>query len=264
LRHLHQRFPTIDRVTTYGRAATLARRQQDDLLMLTAAGLKRVHLGLESGSDEVLAQVCKGTTAKDLITAGRKVLSAGLELCFYVMPGLGGERLRDAHVRGTAAVIGAVASVASARRPLVVRLRTVALPPGTPLAEQERSGQFAVPDDVAIAGELHDLIEQTSEARFELRSDHALNLLPELEGSLPQDRARLLALLGRYLSLPAGERAEFALGARLGIYRRLDDLDDAPLRELFAAQVGPTPVPGDEAGVRDMLAAAGSLRSRFI
>lgn len=261
---VRSRFPTVSRVTAYGRAATLARRRPADLAMLAAAGLTRVHIGLESGSDAVLEEVCKGTTGEELTRAGRQVLEAGLELCFYVMPGLGGRRLRDEHVRGTAAVLRAVAPAAPAERPLVVRLRTAAVAPGTPLAEEQPAGRFELPDDVEVAAELRDLLEAVGDARFELRSDHVLNLLPELAGSLPDDRDRLLGVVDAYLDLPPREQAELALGLRLGVYRRLADLHDEDRRAAFAAQVGAAGGADEAALTADMLRAARDLRSRFI
>jgi radical SAM superfamily enzyme YgiQ (UPF0313 family) len=265
LARLRERFPTVERVTTYGRAATLARRLPEDVRELAIQGLTRLHMGLESGADEVLSEVCKGATAEQSIVAGRNVLEAGMELCYYVMPGLGGRRLRAAHVAGTAAVIRAVAAAASPERPLVVRLRTAAVPPGTPLAEKERAGDFELPDDLDIALELRELLEQVGEARFELSSDHSLNMLMELAGSLPDDRPRLLAVLDRFLSLPAGEQAEFALGARLGVFRRLADLDDPRRRDVLRSQLGLHAAGSAGANdAREMLAAARDLRSRFI
>lgn len=264
LDEVRSRFPTVVRVTAYGRAATLARRKPADLAALRGGGLTRVHIGLESGADAVLREMSKGTTSEELVRAGRHVLEAGLELCFYVMPGLGGRRLRSEHVAGTAAVLRAVAPAAAPERPLVVRLRTAAVPPGTPLVEQERSGAFELPDDVEVARELREMLEQAGEARFELRSDHVLNLLPELAGSLPEDRGRLLAVLDAYLALPPRERAEFALGARLGVYRRLSDLHDEPARAVFAARAGGRVAADDTRAVRDMLRAARDLRARFI
>ena len=260
LERLRRRFPTIVRVTTYGRAATIARRCPADLERLVAAGLTRLHLGLESGADEVLTVICKGATSAELIEAGRKALTAGLELCFYVMPGLGGRELAEAHTRGTAAVLRAVASAAPEERPLVVRLRTTAVAPGTPLADRAAAGAVVLPDDVEVAAEVRSLIEQAGDSRFELRSDHALNLLQELEGSLPADRARLLALLDEFLSLSPRERAEFALGARLGIYRRLADRHDARLRAVLEAQAQDLALASED----ELLDAAARLRARFI
>ncbi|NLT92165.1 MAG: radical SAM protein, partial [Actinobacteria bacterium] len=122
VRRARERFPSVERVTTYGRAGTLARRAPDDLALLADAGLTRVHLGLESGADEVLMAVDKGCTSGDLIAAGRRVLEAGLELCFYLMPGLGGRADAAVHVEGSARVIREVAWSAPPLNPPVVRL----------------------------------------------------------------------------------------------------------------------------------------------
>ena len=64
IRRIRERFPSVERVTTYGRASTLARRAPEDLALLADAGLTRVHLGLESGADEVLMAIEKGCTER--------------------------------------------------------------------------------------------------------------------------------------------------------------------------------------------------------
>ena len=104
------------------------------------------------------------------------------------------------------------------------------------------------------------MLEQLGDVRLELRSDHALNLLPGLEGSLPGDRERLLGMLDEYLVLPRDEQARYAVGARLGLYRdlgdRLDPQRRALLEQQFAGYGRPT---ADE-----LLQVATALRARFI
>jgi hypothetical protein len=260
MRRVKERFPGVDRITTYGRASTMARRRPEQLALLRDAGLTRVHLGLESGADEVLMAIDKGCGSGDLIAAGGHVLEAGIELCFYLMPGLGGREAAAAHVAGSARVIAAVAAAAPAGNPLVVRLRTAAVVPGTPLAMREAAGEFTLPDDVEVAQELRDLLELLGDARLELRSDHALNLLPGLEGSLPGDRERLIAMLDEFLAMSRDEQARYAVGARLGIYRRLEDRRDAQRRAALEAQFAGYAEPSPD----ELLQAATALRARFI
>lgn len=260
IRRVKERFPSVERVTTYGRASTLARRTESQLALLVDAGLTRVHLGLESGADEVLMAIDKGCTGGDLIAAGEKVVGAGLELCFYLMPGLGGREAAAEHVAGSARVIRAVAAAAPAERPLVVRLRTAAVVPGTPLAEREAAGEFTLPDDVEVAQEIRDLLEALGDARLELRSDHVLNLLSDLDGSLPADRGRLLAMLDEFLALPPVEQGRFAVGARLGLYRSLADRLDPDRAAALDRQLGDYRDPSPD----ELLRAATALRSRFI
>ncbi len=202
----------------------------------------------------------KGCTSGDLIAAGERVLSAGLELCFYLMPGLGGRASAAAHVAGSARVIRAVAPAAPAGDPLVVRLRTAAVVPSTPLGARTAAGAFVLPDDIEVAQELRDLLDRLGDARLELRSDHMLNLLQELEGSLPRDRDRLIALLDGYLRWPRDDQARFAIGVRLGVFRRLADYDDPARRHALERQFAGYEQPSAD----ELLAAASALRSRYI
>ena len=70
-----------------------------------------------------------------------------------------------------------------------------------------------------------------------IRSDHVLNLLEEISGRLPADHQRLLDAVDRFLGLGDDERDAFIVGRRLGALRRLDDLDDPPLRARAEAQL---------------------------
>jgi len=260
VRRVRERFPGIERVTTYARAATLARRSPDGLREVREAGLTRVHVGLESGADAVLQRVAKGCTSEQAIAAGRKTLAAGFELCFYVMPGLGGRELSDEHARGTARVVRETAAAAAPERPLFVRLRTTAVSRGTPLDEARAAGRFELPDDVETAREIRSFLEALGDARLRLVSDHSLNLLPELEGDWPADRDRLFGVIDEFLGLPDDERAAFALGRRLGLYWTLDDRHD---RRRRLAVEGTIAGYGDP-GPAEILRAAAELRARCV
>jgi radical SAM superfamily enzyme YgiQ (UPF0313 family) len=93
LSHLKGCFPWVERVTSYGRSHTIARISDENLSLIAAAGLNRIHIGMESGSDLVLMNIKKGVDKKTQIKAGLKVKKAGMELSEYVMPGLGGVSL---------------------------------------------------------------------------------------------------------------------------------------------------------------------------
>ncbi len=60
LAHLRNRFPWTERITSYARSHTIARISDPDLLAMRKAGLNRIHIGLESGSDRVLKMIKKG------------------------------------------------------------------------------------------------------------------------------------------------------------------------------------------------------------
>jgi radical SAM superfamily enzyme YgiQ (UPF0313 family) len=221
--YLKKTFPEIKRITSYARSSTLARKPVEDLRRLMEAGLNRIHVGLESGSDEVLAYVNKGVTAAQQIEGGQRVVAAGIELSEYVMPGLGGRRLSREHALETARVLNAI-------NPDFIRIRSLALPPGTGLREKWEEGDFERPTDEEMVKELRLFIEHLEGITSYVASDHILNLLEEVEGRFPDDKPALLAVIDRYLSLPDEERLLFQLGRRLGLFRGLSDRDDPSLR----------------------------------
>lgn len=220
---LRATFPTIERVTTYARAHTLLRKKNTELERLCAAGLNRIHVGLESGSDKVLALIDKGVNATMHIDAGRRAKAAGMELSEYVMPGLGGLGLWREHATETARVLNAI-------DPDFIRLRTTAIAPDTGLEELAAQGDWLPMDDEQVVAELR-LFLKHLEVHSALRSDHILNLIAELEGQLPGDKLRLMKILDRFLTMDPRMRKAFVLARRGGMVESLDEMDDEPARE---------------------------------
>jgi histone acetyltransferase (RNA polymerase elongator complex component) len=218
LRHLRQAFPDIQRVTCYSRSSTAARLSEEALAALKEAGLNRIHIGMESGADEVLRMVRKGATQALHIKAGQKLKSAGLELSEYYMPGLGGHGLWEKNARETAAAINQI-------NPDFIRIRTLVLPPDAPLSVETEAGRFSpAPDDVMVQ-ELLLFVELLQGISSTVLSDHIVNLLPEMEGVMPHDQERMLEVMRGYLELDPERRTLYKVGRRLGFLSRPSDLD---------------------------------------
>ncbi|MHC4322573.1 MAG: radical SAM protein [Planctomycetota bacterium] len=152
LRYLGETFPSLKRVTSYARAKTVVSKEPGELERSKEAGLTRLHLGLESGDDDVLMHVKKGATAKEMIEAGLRVKGAGFELSEYVMPGLGGKAHSEEHAEGTARVLNAV-------DPQYTRMRPLAVMPGTPLFDAYRSGELELLSPHGVLQEIRTMIE---------------------------------------------------------------------------------------------------------
>ncbi|ROQ89565.1 radical SAM protein [Desulfosoma caldarium] len=217
LRYLKERVPGITRVTSYGRSATLARKSLEELREMREAGLDRVHIGLESGSDTVLKFMDKGATAAQHIEAGIKVKEAGMTLSEYVMPGLGGAQWSREHALETARVLEAI-------DPHFIRLRTLRVPPNTPLWEHLQSGAFQTLSDDDVVREIRLMIENLHSLHSTLTSDHMRNLLENLEGTFPHDKPKLLDIIDQYLALSDDDRILYRLGRYGGALRCVDDL----------------------------------------
>lgn len=220
LRYLKEKFPSIERITSYARSQTIARRWSvEDLRKLRDAGLTRLHIGLESGDDFILRFMRKGVTAKEHVEAGKKVKESKIELSEYVILGLGGKMWWKDHAINTAAVLNEI-------NPDFIRFRTLKVIEGMPLFEKIKNGEFILPDEEDILREERLLLERLDGIESYVKSDHILNLLEEVDGKLPEDKEKMISVIDRYFSLSEEERLVFRFGRRLGIYRSLDDLND--------------------------------------
>ncbi|MCG9612759.1 radical SAM protein [Vibrio harveyi] len=222
LLHLRKQFPSVKRVTTYARSKNLYRMKDEDLKMLADAGLNRIHIGMESGSDPVLELVNKGVTKQEQIIAGQKVKKAGIELSVYYMPGLGGKALTRENAIDTADVFNQV-------NPDFIRIRTLAVPKSVDLYEDVQNGSFQKLNDIEVMEELKLFVSTLDGIDSSLMSDHILNLLQELEGSLPGDKHRMLDTIERFLAMNTQEQMTYRVGRRTGIYQKLDDVYDIEL-----------------------------------
>jgi len=219
LTFLRKTFPSLNRVTTYGRSHTAARKSLAELKEIKDAGLDRVHIGLETGYDPLLVYIEKGCTAKNHIEGGKKVKKAGISLCEYVMPGLGGKKMSQEHARETARVLNEI-------DPDYIRLRSLHITPAMPLWAKLQNGDFELQTEDEVVKEIGLFIENL-QVTSHLKSDHTLNLLMEIEGKMPEDKEKCLNIINKYLSLPDEERLNFNFGNRAGLYNRLADLNDS-------------------------------------
>jgi radical SAM superfamily enzyme YgiQ (UPF0313 family) len=203
---LNAAFPDLQRVAAYANARDLLQKNSYELRRLREQGLRLVYLGLESGDDEVLRRIHKGSTAAEMIQAVRHAQASGIRVSVIGLLGLGGPERSAAHAQATGRVV-------SAMDPRYLSLLTLMLVPGTPLHRQHQQGTFQLMQPEALLQEIRAILlhlEGLSGCIF--RTNHASNYLP-LAGTLPKDRERLLRTLdaalerGREVLRPEAWRA---------------------------------------------------------
>ncbi len=190
VRYLREKNPWIERVTAYARARTIARMKREKLEALKDAGLNRLHIGMESGDDEILEMVNKGATSEDMIEAGRKG-GEFFEVSFYYILGLGGRERLEKHARNSAEVINKA-------KPDFVRVRTLTVVPGTPIEKMVgREITLLTPEEQLE--ELKILVESINIDTY-FTCDHVSNYLFHrnraffmgVHGRLPDEKERML------------------------------------------------------------------------
>jgi radical SAM superfamily enzyme YgiQ (UPF0313 family) len=207
LQHLRKTFPTLNRVTSYARSKTIAQKKPQELQAIREAGLDRVHIGLETGDDELLKKINKGVTAQGHIKGGKKAMEAGFQVSEYWMPGLGGTELWRNHALNTAKVLNEI-------NPHYIRSRPFNPAPGTGMHDQMSAGRLQLLSADEQLTELKLMMENlavTSKVCF----DHAANYWHNRQGGLlfthsyegykfPEEKSRVLELIDE--GLQAGNK----------------------------------------------------------
>lgn len=204
-RFARERFPHLERITVYGSSRYIVKKGLEDLKQIRGAGLNRIHVGLESGDDEVLKRVKKGTTFSEQVAAGRLVREGGMELSEYVLLGLGGRERTEEHALASARAITAI-------EPDFLRLRTLVPKINTLLLHQMKKGRFQFLSPHEVLRETRLFIENL-DCRTLVRSDHYSNYI-NLEGGLPGDRDRMLWEIDRALTRDEGSFRPFYVGTQ--------------------------------------------------
>ena len=222
LTHIKKRFPLVKRITSYARSHTIARISSENMKRFAEVGLNRIHIGMESGSDRVLKRIKKGVDKAGHIKAGLRVKEAGIELSEYVMPGLGGVELSIENALETAEALNMI-------NPDFIRIRSLALPPRAPLAQQHENGEFQKCTDLMMAKELKLFIENLNDIDSYIKSDHILNLIETIDGKMPGDKKRLLDIMDSFLDMSPEHQVQYQIGRRMGLFRGPDDMADKQL-----------------------------------
>ncbi|MHC1685047.1 MAG: radical SAM protein [Clostridiaceae bacterium] len=192
LEKIKELFPECERVTCYASASDVLGKNVDELTLLKNLGLNMVYIGIESGSDDILAEIRKGVTSKDMIEAGNRVKAAGIKLSVMLISGLGGKEKTESHARESASVINSM-------NPDYLGLLTLGLYPGTEIFDKVSRGEITLLQPMEILRESRMLIEGLELENCILRSNHVSNYI-NLSGVLGRDKKSLLSQLDKVLN----------------------------------------------------------------
>lgn len=242
LRHVKRRFPMAERITSYARSSTISRISDEHLREMAEAGLNRIHIGLETASDRILKMVRKGVTKEIQIRAGRKAREAGMEVSEYVLTGLGGSEFWEDHAVETADALNQI-------NPDFIRFRTLRIADSLKLFETSDAPSWKRTSGLGQAREIHLLIQNLENISSRIKSDHMFNLFQEIDGTLPEDKERLLAVTQRFIDMDPESRALYQVGKMFRYFWQLDDMQ-IPGRlaqvEEICRKLGVTPENVDE------------------
>jgi radical SAM superfamily enzyme YgiQ (UPF0313 family) len=176
-------FPDLDRITVYGSSRYIYRKGLAGLEKLKQSGMTRIHVGLESGSDEVLGRIKKGTNSTEQIQAGLWVKESGIELSEYVILGIGGKENTRDHALKTADVLNAI-------NPDFIRFRTFLPKTDTLLLHQIKKNRFQILSPHEVLEETKLIIENL-DVSSSIHSDHYTNYI-DVHGRMPYAKRHMI------------------------------------------------------------------------
>ena len=204
LRTINAEIPRLTRIGIYASAKSIRKKSLAELQALKEEKLGIIYYGLESGDDQTLTAINKGTTAGETLELCTKAQDAGMVLSTTVMIGIAGVERSLIHARRTGELLTAI-------DPKYVGALVTMVVPGTDLYQQYEEGSFNLPDKRGLLLELREMIAHTHLSKGMFMANHASNYLP-IKIHSPRDRKAALAMIDEALAGNIPLREEWMRG----------------------------------------------------
>ncbi|MBY8983108.1 MAG: radical SAM protein [Candidatus Lokiarchaeota archaeon] len=194
LKYIRKKLKNVPRISSYAKALDILRKSDDELKQISEAGLNIVYMGLESGSSKILRIMKKGTNADSMIKAGKKTLTAGIDLSLYIILGLGGYKYSKEHIEETARVLTEI-------NPTIFRFRTLNIIPNTPLWDEWKNNKYELLKPVDCIKEEKGIISKLGpNVNSQVFNDHISNYCNLESLNIKDDREKFIKALEDLIS----------------------------------------------------------------
>jgi len=184
---IRENLPWVNRISLYGNAKSILRKNNEELVKLKELGLDRIYMGLESGHAPTLKKIRKGVTAEQMIAAAGMVREAGVFLSVTVLLGIAGINDSEIHASESGRIL-------TEMKPNQIAALTLMLLENTPLHEDAVSGSFHLPDQKMLLAELRTMVNCINLERVQFQANHASNYLP-ISGRFMKDKKKILQII---------------------------------------------------------------------
>ena len=196
-------FPECEYISAFSRADDVTRKTPAELHALHEAGFNRLCIGVESGSDDVLAFQNKGITRAENLRAMNMLDDEGMDYSVYIMLGLGGHGMSESHVNETASLL-------NKSHPFSMTVVTLVIFKGAKLIDRIKSHEFHRMHPLDAFKEGRELL-----SRLEISTiwdaTHKTNIFP-LKGKIPEHKEKLLQRIDDVISeIESGDIKQYEL-----------------------------------------------------
>ena len=197
-------MPAMETFSMYAAVRSIKDKSDADLLRLKELGVNDLYIGYETGLDDVLTFMNKGTTLQDSIEQAQRLNEVGIHHRALFMLGVAGKG------RGEESALAA-AKLVNTIKPDMARFITMTVFPDTDLAKDVEAGLFTPAGELEILMEERTVLENIELPEMHFWASHVLNAIP-LMGYIGKDREWMLKRLNR--NIEDFDEARFAKNIR--------------------------------------------------
>jgi len=164
-------------------------KSDKELRRLADLGVNELYIGYETGLDDVLSFMNKGSTLDDSIRQAERLNEAGIIHHALLLLGAAGKGRGEESGLAAAKLINAI-------RPGIARFTTLSIFEGSELEEDVKAGRFTEAGELEILTEEKTCLENIELPDVLFQANHMLNSAP-VQGYVGRDREWMLKKLTR-------------------------------------------------------------------
>ena len=177
-------FPECKTITMYASIQNIKSKTDEELVELQKLGINDLYVGVESGIDEVLANINKGHTLEEAKVQLERLNKANIGHRALLMLGVAGQGNGQVNAIETAKFLNET-------KPNLIWVGTLGVFEGTQMAKDVQEGKFVEATEIENLMELKTLINNIELENVPFYGVHTTNVIPVL-GVLPRDKEKML------------------------------------------------------------------------
>lgn len=179
-------FPGNRTIGCFARITDISLKTDLELKGLRQAGYDGLTIGIETGDNEALKFMNKGYVSSDILKQCKRLEQAGISYSFFYLTGISGKGRGEEGAKATAEVCNKL-------HPKLIGANMLTIYPQSELYQEIKKGNWQEEGEIEKYKELRILVEKLSISTVfaALGASNAV----QIQGKLPEDRERLLAVL---------------------------------------------------------------------
>ena len=199
---VHQYFPACQEINMDATVTSIAEKSTEQLRALREAKVHRLYLGIESGLDDVLAFMQKDHTIEQAYQQIARIQELGFIYDAHMMTGIAGHGRGQENAEQLAAFFNRT-------QPGRIINFSLFLHRSSPLYRDIQKGTFTPADELENLQEERRLLELLELKHTEYDGFHDF-IEFRVRGTLPEDKAKMLASLDKAIEAQEGKEALFS------------------------------------------------------